>query len=132
MMSKKITLSIDAFINLILGILLLAYSLPLVEFLGVPYTQNYFYPNILGAIFIGIAIALIVEAYRKKSEGFIGLGLFGAISINLCGGIVLFLWLVLGDLGLPLKGYIFLWTLDIILLVISIVELLINLRKSYE
>jgi hypothetical protein len=129
-MSKKITLSIDAFINLVLGILLLAYSLPIVEFLGVPYTQNYFYPNILGAVFIGITIALLIEAFRKQPDGFIGLGLIGAICINLCGGIVLFLWLVFGDLGLPLKGYIFLWTLDILLLVISMIELLVNLKKS--
>ena len=129
-MSKKVTLSIDAFINLVLGILLLAYSPPIVEFLGVPSTQNYFYPNILGAVFVGIALALIVEAYRKRLDGFIGLGLFGAICINMCGGIVLFLWLVLGDLKLPLKGYIFLWSLDIILLVISTIELIINLRKS--
>ena len=129
-MSKKVTLSIDAFINLVLGILLLAYSPPIVEFLGVPSTQNYFYPNILGAVFVGIALALIVEVCRKKLDGFIGLGLIGAICINMCGGIVLFLWLVLGDLGLPLKGYIFLWSLDIILLVISTVELIINLRKS--
>ena len=129
-MSKKVTLSIDAFINLVLGILLLAYSPPIVEFLGVPSTQDIFYPNILGAVFVGIALALIVEAYRKRLDGFIGLGLFGAICINMCGGIVLFLWLVLGDLKLPLKGYIFLWSLDIILLVISTVELIINLRKS--
>lgn len=129
-MSKRITLTIDAFINLILGILLLAYSQPIVDFFGVPSTQDYFYPNILGAVFIGITIALLTEAYRKEPNGYIGLGLIGAICINLCGGIVLFLWLVFGDLELPLKGYIFLWILDILLLVISTIELLVNLKKN--
>ncbi|MEJ2544256.1 MAG: hypothetical protein P8Y99_09330 [Calditrichaceae bacterium] len=129
-MSKKITLSIDAFINLILGILLLAYSPPIVKLLGVPSAEDYFYPNILGAIFIGITIALLIEAFRKKPDGFIGLGLIGAICINMCGGIVLFLWLVFGDLNIPLKGYIFLWILDIILLIISSIELIINISHK--
>ena len=34
-------------------------------FIGVPYTSNYFYPNILGAIFIGMAIALLIEFFRN-------------------------------------------------------------------
>ena len=129
-MSKKITLLFDAFINLILGILLLAYSPHIVKFLGVPSTQDYFYPNILGAIFIGITVALLIEAFRKRPDGFIGLGLIGAICINMCGGIVLFLWLVFGDLKIPLKGYIFLWILDLILLIISSMELILILTRN--
>lgn len=124
---KKFILSLDALINFILGVMLLAYSLPIVKFLGVPSTDNYFYPNISGAVFIGITIAHLIEAYRKEPDGFIGLGLIGAICINVCGGIVLFLWLILGDLQLPLKGFIFLWTLDIILLIISSIELIIDI-----
>ena len=128
-MKKKITLLIDAFINLILGILLLAYSPELVRILGVPLSDNYFYPNILGAVLFGIGIALIIEACRKHKDKFIGLGLPGAISINICGGLVLFLWLLSGELNLPQKGLIFLWILDILLLGISSVELLLELKK---
>jgi len=129
-MNKKITLLIDAFINLILGVLLLAYSPKIVNFLGVPFSDNYFYPNILGAVLLGISIALAIEAYRKPSNGFIGLGLIGAISINICGGIVLLLWLLFGGLNIPVKGLIFLWTLVFILLVISSIELFINIKKE--
>lgn len=129
-MNKKITLLIDAFINLILGVLLLAYSPKIVEFLGVPYSANYFYPNILGAVLLGISIALAIEAYRKPSNEFIGLGLIGAISINICGGIVLLLWLLFGELNIPVKGLIFLWILVILLLVISSMELFINIKKE--
>jgi hypothetical protein len=128
-MKKKITLLIDASINLILGILLLAYSPKLVSILGVPSSDNFFYPNILGAVLLGIGIALIIEAYRKHKDKFIGLGLLGAISINICGGIVLLLWLLSGGLNLPQKGIIFLWILDILLLGISSVELFIELKK---
>ena len=124
------TLLIDASINLILGVLLLAYSPKLVDFLGVPNTDNFFYPNILGAIFIGITFALIIEAYRKQSDRFVGLGLIGAISINLCGGLVLLLWLLFGRLNLPLKGLIFLWVLDILLLVVCSIEFIIDFKRK--
>lgn len=129
-MNKKVTLLIDASINFILAVLLLAYSPGLVRFLGVPYTDSFFYPNILGAIFLGITIALVIEAYRKQADRFTGLGLTGAISINLCGGLVLLVWLLSGNLNLPLKGMIFLWVLDILLVVISTIELISDLKGS--
>ena len=120
-MRKQPVLLIDAGINLVLGILLLDFSPGLIEYLGVPASEQRFYPNILGAIFIGIAIALVMEHYRKP-EGMIGLGLGGAVVINLCGGITLFLWLIFGGLNLPLRGVIFLWGLALILVFISTVE----------
>ncbi len=129
-MNKKTTLLIDASINFILAVLLLAFSPALVNFLGVPDAENSFYPNILGSIFLGITIALIIEAYRKNDDKNVGLGLVGAISINLSGGLVLLLWLLFGGLNLPLKGLIFLWGLDILLVVISSIELYTNLRKK--
>ena len=76
--NKKILL-LDAFTNLILGVLLLFYSENLASLLGVPYTSNYFYPTILGAIFIGITIALLLEFFRK-TETISGLGLGGSYS----------------------------------------------------
>ena len=127
-MNKKITLLIDAAINLLLGILLLAFSPGVVDLLGVPPSDNSFYPTILGGVLVGIAVALTIEALRKEPGTFTGLGLTGAISINICGGIVLFLWLLFGDLDLPVKGLIFLWALDFILLFISSIELFITLR----
>ena len=129
-MKKKITLLIDALINLILAVLLLSFSPGVANFLGVPNAQINFYPNILGAVLLGITIALIVEAFRKDSSKTVGLGLVGAICINLCGGIVIFLWLISGNLDLPLKGEIFLWTLDLILLLISSIELILSLIRD--
>jgi hypothetical protein len=120
-MSKKILL-LDALINLILGILLLSFSESLIEFLGIPYTANHFYPNILGAVFIGITIALLFEYFRKNDK-FIGLGFSGAIAINLCGGFVLALWLIFGNLNLPIKGQIILWIVVFLLIGISFFEL---------
>lgn len=128
-MKKRIVLLIDAAINFILGILLLTFSPFIVHLLGVPPTNNNFYPTILGGIFIGITIALIIEAFKKETNNHTGLGLLGAVCINISGGLVLLFWLLLGHLELPQKGFIFLWTLDILLLVISSIELFVNLRK---
>jgi len=127
-MGKKITLFFDAVINLFLGIILLVFDSSLAEFFGVPYSNTNFYPNILGGIFIGITIALVLEALRKNESEFIGLGLLGAICINICGGLVLVFWLLFGDLDLPLRGEILLWSLGIMLVILSCFELVISIR----
>lgn len=125
----KIILLVDATINLFLGAVLLAYSEPVIHFFGLPDTTLNFYPNILGAVLFGIGIALIVE-YKRKDE-WIGLGLGGAISINLLGGIVLFFWLVAGNLDIPVRGRIILWILDVLLVGISSLEFILGLRKNF-
>ena len=114
-------LKIDAAINLILGILLLAFPLELVQALGMPMADPSFYPSILGGVLFGIGLALLIECYRQ-SNGFIGLGLGGAIAINLCGGLVLAIWLLSDSLYLPLRGQIFLWSLVLLLVGISLIE----------
>jgi len=89
--SRKFTLLIDALINLILGVFLLLYSENLAALLGVPIVENYFYPNILGGIFIGIALALYFETQKKTSKPTTGLGLIGlglAWKWELIGGII--------------------------------------------
>ncbi|MEX1346409.1 MAG: hypothetical protein AB1Z31_01650 [Desulfobacterales bacterium] len=122
-----ITLMLDSVINYTLGILCILYPF-VAELIGVPIVENSFYPNLLGAILIGIGIALTIECYRKQG-GMIGLGLGGAVAINLSGGFVLVLWLIFGDLNIPFKGYLFLWSLAIILVFISLIEIFIHLKQ---
>ncbi len=124
MKTQNVILLVDCIINLILGILLLAYTSELALFLGVPKVESAFYPNILGGVFVGIAIALVIELFNKTKGKTSGLGLLGAITINICGGFVLVIWLLLGDLSLPLRGSILLWSLAVILIVLSSFELL--------
>lgn len=126
-MRRSHVLLVDAAINLVLGVLLLCFSPGLVRFLGVPPTGQNFYPSILGAVFIGIAIALVME-YGRGPDGLVGLGLGGAVSINLCGGLVLAAWLVGGGLDIPVHGRLFLWGLVIVLVGISVAELIFHLR----
>ena len=120
----KMILFIDAIINFVLGVLLLIFSPAIASWLGVPLSSTSFYPNILGAIFIGITIALLIDVKGKKDNGNMGLGLLGAISINLCGGTMLALWLILGDLELPVRGFTILWIIVFILIIVSVTELI--------
>ena len=132
-MKVPLLLIIDGIINLVLGILLLLaipFSSEITRFLGVPVITEAFYPSIMGAVFVGIAIALFIEAKREDRHGLTGLGLGGAVAINLCGGIVLMGWLVFGSLHLPLRGAIFLWVLALTLVAISMLELLGHARLT--
>lgn len=119
----KVILFVDALINLVLGLLLLVFSPGMIHWLGVPSSSTRFYPNILGAIFIGITVALVIGASAAGSHRNSGLGLLGAISINLCGGTALALWLIFGRLQIPAKGFVFLWVLVVVLIAVSVAEL---------
>ncbi len=130
-MGRSKVLIVDATINLILGALLIAFPPAIVKILGVPRVEHSFYPSILGAVLFGIGVALLIECFRRP-EGIIGLGLGGAISINLCAGIVLAVWLITGKLIIPLRGQILLWALVIILVGISCIELVVHLKKRYS
>lgn len=125
----SVLLVTDAAINFLLGLLLLGFSGPLADLLGVPYTTVTFYPTLLGGVLFGIGVALTIEAFRQP-KGWVGLGLGGAVAINLCGGIVLLVWLVSGALDLPLRGLVFLWVLAIVLVGISTVEMLAHCRNE--
>ena len=120
-MHRSFLLKADAAINLILGVLLMAFPAKLVKALGIPLSDPSFYATILGGVLFGIGLALLLECYRKSNR-FIGLGLGGAIAINLCGGLVLAAWLLSNRLSLPLRGHIFLWFLVLLLVGISVLE----------
>ena len=125
-MSGMRLLTIDAVINLVLGALLVWFPRPVVAAFGVPEAAVAFYPSILGAVLFGIGIALLIERVRGSS----GLGLSGAISINLCGGVVLAAWLVFGSLEIPIRGQVLLWALVVVLVGISSVELVAHARTE--
>ena len=119
-MQSPLLLIVDAVINLVLGVLLIVFPDGLVAFLGIPGAESAFYPGILGGVLFGIGIALLVQYFRGNG----GLGLEGAISINLSGGAVLAAWLVFGQLDLAFRGQVFLWLLVVLLVGISSLELI--------
>ena len=127
MKSPKL-LIVDAIINLALGFLLVTFPQRVIQLLGVPMVERSFYPSILGGVLVGIGIALFIECFRG-SEGLVGLGLGGAIAINLCAAFILAIWLVFGKINIPFRGQFFLWVLVAILVAISGIELVVHLKK---
>ena len=119
---QEILLSIDRMINLVLGILLILFPVGIAEIFGVPKPSTNFYPTILGGLIFGIGIALYIERYGFKHR-IRGLGLGGAIVINISGALVLLLWLLINPFDLPLRGYIILWVIALLVLVVATIEL---------
>jgi hypothetical protein len=109
----------DALINLLLGALLLFYPQWLVEALGMPVVATTFFPKVLGGVLFGIGLALFI-AYRGGAQG---LGLDGAIAINLCGAGVVVGWLVIAPHAIPPRGKITLWIIAVVVIGIGLVEL---------
>jgi hypothetical protein len=112
----------DGIINLVLGAVLVVFPSGLVETLGIPAGDERFYPTVLGAVLVGIGLALLIEANRLPG-GLVGLGLGGALAINLAAAAALSIWLVLGDLTIPARGKVLLGVLSVGLVVISAAEL---------
>jgi hypothetical protein len=125
----KNLLFIDGIVNLFLGVLLLLFPFEIAPRLGVPIPDTYFYPTILGAVLLGIGIALLMDVYGQP-RGIRGLGIAGAISINFCGAGVLTLWLIFAPLGLPLRGYVVLWAIATGVFAIGFVELISKFCKE--
>ena len=118
----KALLAIDGIVNLVLGAILLSFPAGLVKLLGLPLTNTYFYASILGAVIFGIGVALLLELYGAPSR-IRGLGLGGAIAINLCGGGALLVWLLAVPLRIPLRGQVILWVVGIFVVIIGLAEI---------
>jgi hypothetical protein len=89
--------------------------------LGLPLPVSGFYPGILGAVLTGIGIALLIQATTERSS-ITGLGLEGAICINLFGAGALAGWLLFGNLDIPLRGLLFLWGVVVIVVLLTGIE----------
>jgi hypothetical protein len=123
MSRKYLLLTIDGIVNLILGGLLLFFPAQLMMALELPGVETLFYVNILGGVLIGIGIALLLERFSAHLQ-MRGLGIGGAILINICGAGALVYWLVFGNLDLALNGSIFLWIIAIIVLGVACAEII--------
>ena len=127
--AKRIIILVDAVINLALGALLLAFPFGVAELLGVPSAESSFYPMILGGVLFGIGVALLIECSTGRLGG-TGLGVEGAIAINICGALALAGWLLFGGLELPLRGQVALWIICALVLATACVEIVVRLNKT--
>ena len=122
-------LAIDSIINVVLGLCLIAMPGQTIAFFGLPATDTYFYINVLGAVLLGIGIALWIE--RRNEDRWRGLGLAGAITINTLGAGIIFVWLLVNPFDLPTHGYVVLWGVAIVVLAIGMVELAALVRRPH-
>jgi hypothetical protein len=116
---------IDAVVDLALGFFLVFFPVKVLELLGLPVEAPPFYAVILGGVLIGIGIALLFEAcngHRRVN----GLGLGGAMIINLFAALTLAALLISGRMFIPLRGYLILLGLTFFLLLLCGVELLVS------
>ena len=118
-MKRSTLLELDGVGNLLLGIPLLLFPTAVSNFLGISTAGTTLYPVVLGSVFFGIGIALLVERFIPSLSG---LGLGGAMTINLIFGLALIAWLLLSQTALPLRGAVVLWGLAVILVAISAAE----------
>ncbi|MCC9609070.1 hypothetical protein LOC68_07080 [Blastopirellula sp. JC732] len=124
-MTRSTILLFDAIISLALGVFLAAFPRALVELLGLPATETVFYPSLLGGVVIGIAIALFYEwKLAASGRSGAGLGVRGAMAIDLSAAAFLAGWLICGDLELPMRGVVILWGIVGLLILVSVLGFL--------
>ena len=121
-MLEAVLLWIDAGLNFLLGLVLVSLPPALLRALGLPYPTTVLYPRIFGGVLIGIAVALALEALAPALGG---LGLGGAIAINLSGAVVLVGCLVSRQSQVSWRGKLVLWYVVAVLVVLSAAELLV-------
>lgn len=97
---------INALFALTGGLLLLIIPTLAMRVLGLPGTNQLFYPRLFGAALLGIGLAIIIEGAGTKS---VGLGAGGLVAINIIASVVLGLQLILGTTGMTLRGRVLLW-----------------------
>ena len=128
-MRESTLLELDGVGNLLLGVLFLAFPRWVAEVVGLPSGESRFYPSALGAVLFGIGVALLLERYRGTRR-LTGLGLAGALCINLSFGIALAVWLSVTKVDLPALGALLLWALVVILVGIGGLELAVHLKHE--
>jgi len=122
----KILLLVDGIVNILFGLVLLAFPFGSGGFLGLPNSGDNFYALILGAVLLGIGLALFVEV-KYYDKGKRGLGLDGAIIINILASLVLIIILLFGTINVSQPGLVILWFVGISVLLIGLVEYFRNM-----
>ena len=112
--------AIEILLKLGVGLTLALAPRTAIKLLGLPRAETSFWPRLLGATLIGLAVACYVEARVARGKG---LALAGAVSINLIVAAMIALMLLAGATGAATRGRIILWGVVALLVALSVVEL---------
>ncbi len=125
-------LTVDGVANLLFGVFVLAGPRSLFEALGLPWTGRGLYATILGGVLVGIGIALLLESRWQIGEA-VGLGLGGAVAINLTAGLAIAAWMLLsGADAVSSGGRAILWLLVLFLVGLSTAEIVTHRRVGAQ
>ena len=116
-MSEQL-LWIEACLKLGAGCALAATPRALARLFGLPSADQAFWPRLLGAVFIGLGVASLLEV---RMQG--GLGLAGSVAVNLAGATMIAALLVLGRAGKTMRGRFLLWLAATALVILGLVEI---------
>lgn len=111
---------IEACLKLAGGLALVTAPRVLTRLLGLPSADDAFWPRLLGAVLIGIAVASLIEG---RAPGAGGLGMAGSIAINLAGAGMLGALLILDRAGKTRRGRALLILIAAILVLLSLFEI---------
>lgn len=111
---------IDAASKAAIGLVLALFPGITARLFGLPPAGESFWPRMLGATLLGLAIATVLEAYLTSRNG---LGLAGLVAINLTGAMGLVSLLIMGRAGTARRGRALLWLLAAGHAVLALVEL---------
>ncbi len=133
-MQKSLLLEIDGIVNLMFGLVLILLPRNLLAAIGLPIDGSMFYAVVLGVVLTGIGVALFLERHGRNA-GVSGLGLEGAIVINVLGALGVIWMLLFGEMQIPIGGRIALWVVAGGVLAIALLEAphcLRNRRRSAD
>jgi hypothetical protein len=102
-----------------IGIVLLLTPLSALRALGLHRPDTGFWPRLLGAALLGLAIASFLQGYLPKGGG---LGLAGSVAVNFTAAIVLLVHLILGVAAPSARGRWSLWAAFAILAGLALLE----------
>lgn len=111
---------IETLLKLSGGIVLIAMPRLAIKLLGLPFGDNAFWPRLLGGVLIGLAGAFYMEGAVAGSKG---LGLGGAILINLAAAGAVAGHIVLNRSSGASRGRLILWLLVALLFLLSLIEI---------
>jgi hypothetical protein len=113
-------LGLELVLKLAGGLVLLFVPLTSIKVLGLPRSETPFWPRLLGAVLIALALSTYMDASARLGRG---LSLGGSFVINVTVGLVLASMLYLKQGSQTKRGRIILWLLTAFLLTLAAVEL---------
>ena len=111
---------LELLLKSVVGGLMLCFPRTVARIFGLPQVSETFWPRLLGATLLGLAVATLLERQLDVGRG---LGLSGQVAINLTVVLALVSLLIVGKAGATRRGRIFVALLAVALSFLALVEL---------